>query len=130
MGFSTETPTVLVVNDEPLIRMDIEATIENADFRIYEAANADDAVALLEKCEDIEVVLTDVDMPGSMNGIELAHYAQAQRPLKIIFSSGQRYVAGTNLPPGAVFLAKPMQRSRLLDNLNTTSGKRRAAQAG
>jgi two-component system, response regulator PdtaR len=121
---SPSSLAVLVVDDEPLIRMDIAATIENASFRVYEAANADDAVALLESREDIKVVITDVEMPGSMNGIELAHFAQAYRPLKIIVASGKRDVAARDLPPGAVFLPKPVHPSHLVENLrDLTKGR-------
>jgi two-component system, response regulator PdtaR len=112
MDISLESPAVLVVDDEPLIRMDFAATIEDAGFRVYEAGNADDALALLESGADIKVIVTDVDMPGSMNGTEFAHYAHAFRPLKIIVASGKTNGAARDLPPGAVFLAKPLAAIR------------------
>jgi|HubBroStandDraft_4_1064222.scaffolds.fasta_scaffold496413_2 CheY-like chemotaxis protein len=68
MGIPGQPPAVLVVDDELLIRMDLAATIEESGFKVYEAANADQAVEILEKVEDITVLLTDVNMPGSMNG--------------------------------------------------------------
>ena len=59
---------VLVVEDEPLIRMDVAATFEEAGYKVYEAANADEAVGLLEEFADIHALVTDVDMPGSIDG--------------------------------------------------------------
>jgi CheY-like chemotaxis protein len=99
---------VLVVEDELLIRMDVAATIEEAGYKVYEAANADQAVELLE-LETIHVLFTDVDMPGSMDGVELAHYAHSFWPLKILITSGHRQVTLSELPPGAVFLQKPFR---------------------
>jgi two-component system, response regulator PdtaR len=89
---SSRTLAVLVVDDEPLLRMDLAATIEDAGYKVYEAANADEAVAILEKVEGIKVLFTDVDMPGSMNGVELAHYARSYWPVEIIVTSGHREV--------------------------------------
>jgi CheY-like chemotaxis protein len=65
--------TVLVVEDDPLVRMDVAVTIQRAGFKAIEAANADEAVELLADHADINILLTDVDMPGSMDGVELAH---------------------------------------------------------
>jgi two-component system, response regulator PdtaR len=90
-----------------LLRMDVAATIEDAGFKVYEAANADEAVALLEERADIRVLFTDVDMPGSMDGVALAHYARSNRPMRIIVASGYRAIALQDLPPKATFLEKP-----------------------
>jgi CheY-like chemotaxis protein len=64
---------VLVVEDEPLLRMDAVDMIREAGFDVLEASNADEAILLLETRPYIEVMFTDIDMPGSMNGIKLAH---------------------------------------------------------
>lgn len=69
-----QVSAVLVVDDEPLIRMDVAATIASAGFKVYEASNAEEAVALLAEYADIHVPFTDVEMPGGgMNGTQLAH---------------------------------------------------------
>jgi Response regulator receiver domain len=65
---------VLVVEDEALIRMETREVIEEAKFEVYEACNADEAIELLAAHSDIALIFTDVDMPGSMDGVKLAHY--------------------------------------------------------
>jgi CheY-like chemotaxis protein len=63
---------VLVVEDEPFVRMDAVDIVEEAGFIAAEATNADEAMRILETNPDIRIVFTDIDMPGSMDGIKLA----------------------------------------------------------
>ena len=80
---------VLVVEDEALVRLSTREEIEAAGFKVYEAHNADEAIRLLEANPDIELIFTDVDMPGSMDGVKLAHYVRKRwPPVKIIVTSG------------------------------------------
>lgn len=67
-----ELITVLVVEDEVIIRMDISSALEAAGFRVLEAGNADEAITILHQSPDIQVLFTDIDMPGSMDGLKLA----------------------------------------------------------
>lgn len=117
MAVSDESIAVLVVEDEPLILMDVAATIRDVGFRVYEAVNADEAIGLLEEHSDICVLFTDVDMPGSMDGVMLAHFAHSFRRLKIIVASGQRNVEAKDLPPGAIFFEKPYRPDHLVATL-------------
>jgi CheY-like chemotaxis protein len=99
---------VLIVEDEPLIRMGAVDLIENAGFEVYEAGSADAAIALLELHKEIRLIFTDVDMPGSMDGLKLAHYVRGRwPPVKIIITSGHIKVTEESLPAGAIFLPKP-----------------------
>jgi two-component system, response regulator PdtaR len=99
---------VLIVEDEPLIRMGAVDLIENAGFEVYEAGSADAAIALLELHKEIRLIFTDVDMPGSMDGLKLAHYVRGRwPPVKIIVTSGHIKVTEESLPAGAIFLPKP-----------------------
>jgi two-component system, response regulator PdtaR len=99
---------VLIVEDEPLIRMGAVDLIENAGFEVYEAGSADAAIALLELHTEIRLIFTDVDMPGSMDGLKLAHYVRGRwPPVKIIITSGHIKVTEESLPAGAIFLPKP-----------------------
>jgi len=99
---------VLIVEYEPLIRMGAVYLIEDAGFEVYEAASADVAIALLELHKDICLIFTDVDMPGSMDGLKLAHYVRGRwPPVKIIVTSGHVKVTEESLPAGALFLPKP-----------------------
>src|SRR5712671_4931218 len=86
----TIKPTVLVVEDEMLLRMRAVEIVEDAGFTPLEAVNADDALVLLEAHSDIELLFTDIQMPGSMNGLKLAHAVHERWPsIKIILVSGQ-----------------------------------------
>jgi two-component system, response regulator PdtaR len=126
MDISSPPLAVLVVDDEPFIRMDLAATIEDAGFKVYEAPNADRAVELLESCADIQILFTDVDMPGSMNGVELAHYARSYWPVKIIVTSGHGQIPPAQLPPGAVFLGKPVRPAHVVAQLRSMVARRDA----
>jgi|ERR1700677_2744173 two-component system, response regulator PdtaR len=99
---------VLIVEDEPLIRTGAVYLIEDAGFKVYEAGSADAAIALLELHKEIRLIFTDVDMPGSMDGLKLAHYVRGRwPPVKIIVTSGHIKVTEESLPAGAIFLPKP-----------------------
>jgi two-component system, response regulator PdtaR len=117
MDLADQPTAVLVVEDEPLIRINLAATIENAGFKVYEASDADEAVALLAEYADISVLFTDIEMPGAMNGVQLAHYAHSYRPIRSIVTSGRQKIAATDLPRGAIFLAKPYRPSDVLEKL-------------
>src|ERR1700733_13275044 len=81
---------ILIVEDEPLIRMGVVSQLEDAGFLIYEARNADEAICRLEEHAEIRLVFTDINMPGSIDGLRLAHYARGRwPPVKIIVTSGQ-----------------------------------------
>jgi CheY-like chemotaxis protein len=99
---------VLIVEDEPLIRMGAVHLIEDAGYEVYEAGSADAAIALLELHKEIRLIFTDVDMPGSMDGLKLAHCVRGRwPPVKIIVTSGHIKVTEESLPAGAIFLPKP-----------------------
>ncbi|QIK39375.1 response regulator [Pontivivens nitratireducens] len=101
-------PAVLIVEDEPLIRMDAIDIVEDAGFRTYEAASADAALLVMERVDDIAILFTDVDMPGSMNGLELAAHVRDTRPsVKILITSGIFNVDQSPLPNGSVVIQKP-----------------------
>ena len=101
-------PVVLIVEDEPLVRQFALQTIEDAGFEVIEAANADEAIQILESRTDIRVVFTDVHMPGSMDGLKLAHAVRNRwPPIKIIVTSGREFLMEQDLPEGGRFFAKP-----------------------
>jgi two-component system, response regulator PdtaR len=107
-------PTVLVVEDEPFIRMDIVKCLQDTGLEVIEAANADDAINILESRDDIRLVFTDVDMPGSMDGLRLASFVRDRwPPIKLIVTSGHVPVSGADLPSGGRFFAKPYRGSQV-----------------
>ncbi len=99
---------VLIVEDEFLLRMDAVEMIADAGFEAVEAANADQAIGILESRRDITVVFTDIQMPGSMDGLKLARAIRGRwPPIKIIATSGRANVLEPDLPEGGRFLRKP-----------------------
>lgn len=114
---------VLVVEDEPLIRLGLASAIEEAGYDVAEAANAGEAIRVLERDRAIRLVLTDVDMPGGMDGIRLAHYVRDRwPPVQLIVISGKVGVKPGELPPGARYLGKPYQEPQLLGLVQTMIG--------
>lgn len=109
-------PVLLVVEDEPLLRMMAVDLAEDAGFEVVEAANADDAAAILEARFDIRVVFTDIDMPGSLCGMRLAACIRDRwPPIDIILTSGQARPDPAALPARAVFFAKPYRHEEVAD---------------
>jgi CheY-like chemotaxis protein len=106
----TRAAAVLVVEDEALIRMDIVECLEDAGFEVIEAATADQAIEVLERRDDIRIVFTDVDMPGSMDGLKLAAFVRERwPPIKLIVTSGHVPVGEEDLPASGRFFSKPYQ---------------------
>jgi two-component system, response regulator PdtaR len=82
--------------------------LEKAGFEVIEAVNADEAIMVLERRADILVIFTDIDMPGSMDGVKLAHFVRDRwPPVKIIATSDYARITQSDLPDGACFLRKP-----------------------
>jgi two-component system, response regulator PdtaR len=75
---ATKRPVVLIVEDEILLRMNAAETIGDACFDVVEARNADEAIEILEACPNIHVVFTDIQMPGSMDGLKLARFVRSR----------------------------------------------------
>jgi CheY-like chemotaxis protein len=114
---------VLVVEDEPIIRLGMVSSIEDAGYDVIEASNADEAIARLAQDDEVGVVVTDVDMPGSMDGIRLAHYVRRRwPPIQLLVISGKIGVKTGELPAGARFMSKPYQEPQLLNLISSLSG--------
>lgn len=114
---------ILVVEDEPLIRLGMAFMLEDAGFAVVEAANADEAIERLERNPNIRVIITDVDMPGTMDGVKLAHYVRRQwPPIQLIVVSGKVGLKDIELPEGTEFLSKPYQDAHLLRVIEKVTG--------
>src|SRR3954466_4163485 len=101
---------VLVVEDEMLLRMRAVDMVEDAGFTSVEAVDAEQAVAVLESRSDIPFFFTDIQMPGSMDGLKLAHAVRKRwPPIKIILVSGQLKVTDLELPADSRFFGKPLE---------------------
>jgi CheY-like chemotaxis protein len=114
-------PVVLVVEDEFLVRMAAIGMVEEAGFEAVEAADADEAIAILEARPDIHVVFTDIRMPGSMDGLKLATYVRGKwPPIKIVATSGDHRLqkgddGGCSLPAKAIYSCSDSGHSSPVD---------------
>src|ERR1039457_6818186 len=123
-GQSAVLRAVLVVEDEMLLRMRAVDMVEDAGFTAVEAINADDALAILESRSDIELLFTDIQMPGSMDGLKLAYAVHARWPLiKIILGSGQLKLTDNDKPPDSRFFGKPLDVKQMIGEMQDMIGK-------
>ncbi len=100
--------TILVVENEALVRLELADRLARSGLIVLVASDADEAIALLDVHPEIEVLFTDVTMPGSMDGIRLAHHVRGRwPPVKIIVASGMIGGHLQVLPTGSLFLSKP-----------------------
>ena len=116
-------PLILIVEDEFLLRLDYAETIESAGFEVIHGANADEAIAILKARLDIHVVFTDIQMPGSMDGLKLARFVRNRwPPIKIVATSALLRVEDDDLPAGSVFLPKPYRGTEVVATLRQLTG--------
>jgi CheY-like chemotaxis protein len=123
-GNSPRAPTVvLIVEDEALLRMLAVEVVEDAGFVALEACDADEAVALLESRPDIALLFTDINMPGSMDGLKLAHAVRNRwPPIKILVVSGQVWPQQSDLPSNSCFVSKPYATEAIVAELRSLIG--------
>ena len=110
--------TVLIVEDEILILEVIQTELEDAGYDVVVANNADDAIAVLEARADIHLVFTDIDMPGSMDGLKLAACVRDRwPPVHIIITTGK--ARPLDIPANALFIPKPYIGRTVVDAVRT-----------
>jgi CheY-like chemotaxis protein len=109
---------VLVVEDDPLVRFNAVLMLEDAGFEVLEAPDADAAIELLETRSDITVIFTDIEMPGTMDGLKLA-FAVRDRwpPVAIIIASGRIRPQPHEMPSRVTFLRKPYSEAEVLASI-------------
>lgn len=121
--------TVLVVEDEPLIRMVLAAALEDRGYAVAEAGTVLEAIAALAS-RDIDGVITDIDMPGGSSGLDLARLiASSMNDLPVIITSGGHALADDDLPHGARFVSKPYNLERILELLNEMTSAQELGQS-
>ena len=119
----TEVPNVLIVEDEMMLRMRAVDIVEDAGFRPVEAVNADEALSILESRSDISLLFTDIQMPGSMDGLKLAHAVHDRWPgIKIILVSGQVNPSAAEKPADSRFFGKPLSVEKMIKELQAMVG--------
>lgn len=113
-------PLVLVVEDEALIRLSATVMLEDAGFDTLEAASADEAIRHLETNMRIQIVFTDINMPGSMDGLRLAATIRNRwPPIELVLTSGNIRVDQQDIPERGVFLPKPYSSRQLIDTMRS-----------
>ncbi len=123
LDHSSAPAVVLVVEDEMLLRMRAVDMVEDAGFTSVEAVNADEAVAILESRSDIALLLTDIQMPGSMDGLKLAHAVHERwPPIRIILVSGQLRPASIDIPADSRFFGKPLEAKEMIAEMQDMIG--------
>ncbi|VWX53287.1 conserved hypothetical protein [Novosphingobium sp. 9U] len=119
MGSRLKTK-VLLVEDEPMIRAIGIDALEEAGFEVIEAKDADEAVRILELLGEVHVLFTDIRMPGSMNGLELAKLVHERWPaMKILVTSGDTWPTQTQIPDEGHFLPKPYRLEALQNEVSS-----------
>ena len=114
---------VLIVDDDLLVRLNAAFLLEDAGFDAIEAGNADEAVALLEARQDIKVVFTDINMPGSMDGLALAQAVRRRwPPVELVLTSGFARVRDEDMPERGLFLGKPYKPNELVGMIRSLTG--------
>ena len=123
LDHSVVPSVVLVVEDEMLLRMRAVEMVEDAGFTPVEAVDAEEAVAILESRSDIALLFTDIQMPGSMDGLMLAHAVHTRwPPIKIILVSGQLRSANLDIPADSRFFGKPLEAKEMIAEMQDMIG--------
>ncbi|MEZ0241731.1 MAG: HWE histidine kinase domain-containing protein [Sphingomonas sp.] len=123
MSGPTPTPIVLIVEDEMVLRMRAVDIVEDAGFIPVQAVSADEAMRVLESRDDISLLFTDIQMPGSMDGLKLAHAVHSRWPhIKIILVSGQIAVTDADKPADSRFFPKPLEIQQMVLELQKMIG--------
>jgi len=123
LDHSVVPSVVLVVEDEMLLRMRAVDMVEDAGFTPVEAMGADEAVAILESRSDIALLFTDIQMPGGMDGLGLAHAVHERwPPIKIILVSGRLQPASVDIPADSRFFGKPLEAKEMIAEMQSMIG--------
>jgi two-component system, response regulator PdtaR len=119
MAIATENePAVLLVEDEPILRMMVGDFLTEHQITVIEAYDVETAVAALERCPEIRILFTDIDMPGLLDGADLAQEAAQRWPnLRLFLTTGKRMPPLSRIPTGCEFLPKPYDLGKLAERI-------------
>ena len=108
--------SILIVEDDVLTNEYLEFILEQAGYDVVSATSADEAAALLEDRDDVQLIVTDINLPGTMNGLRLAAAVKARRPeMNIIIVTGCGAPQGDEIPPGSLFVPKPYNARKMIE---------------
>jgi two-component system, response regulator PdtaR len=109
------TRVILTVEDDVFVGAQLEALLSDLGYIVISTANADEAIMVLESRNDISVIVTDINMPGSMDGLKLAAAVRDRwPPIKIIVTTGRKRPEADQMPSGSVFVPKPYDRAAIV----------------
>ena len=109
-------PAVLIVEDDALVSLDISEALRANEYDVITVTNADDAIVVLESRNDVHTIFTDINMPGSMDGLNLAAAVRDRwPPVNIIVTSGNRIPDPDQLPEKSLFIPKPYHSAEVLE---------------
>ena len=116
-------PIVLIVEDDMILRMRSVDIVEDAGYTPVEAVDADEALGILQSRSDIALLFTDIQMPGSMDGLQLAHAVYERWPqLKIILVSGKLKLSSAEIPRDSRFFGKPLVSAQMITEMQDMIG--------
>ncbi|MGI4765051.1 MAG: response regulator [Janthinobacterium lividum] len=121
---SPPPPLILVVDDEAMLRFLAADTLEESGFRVVEAENAKEALKVLAEQSDVRVLFTDINMPGALDGLDLAREVHARWPtIKLIVTSGRLRLSDGEIPDSGRFVAKPYSPDTLVEEIRQATGE-------
>jgi two-component system, response regulator PdtaR len=107
---------ILIVEDDVLANEHLEFILQQAGYEVLSATSADEAAELLEDHEDVQLLVTDINLPGNVNGLKLAAAAKARRPeMNIIIVTGYSAPKNDEIPPGSLFIPKPYNAQKMIE---------------
>ena len=116
---TASAPLVLVVDDDALLRLNATDMLEENGFGVVEAVDAADALRILESRQDVRLLFTDIQMPGKLDGMDLAREVHARWPsVLLVITSGQIRPASAEIPDDGRFVAKPYRAQDILEQVN------------
>lgn len=131
MAYECTRPTILVVEDDALIRMYGTDVLAEAGFEVIEAGNADDALEVLHQHDDIQLLFSDVDMPGSLDGLALARLVHERWPtIRLLLTSGHHNLGAASLPDDGRFVRKPWTQDVLIAKIRDVLEQADSDQSG
>ncbi len=115
-----DTQSILIVEDEAIIRFELADFFVDANYTVFEASDANEAIAILERENSVRIVLTDIQLPGSMDGLRLAHHVRDRYPPTVLLiTSGGALVPSDAMPLNSLFVSKPFDPSAILEKIES-----------
>jgi two-component system, response regulator PdtaR len=108
--------SILILEDDVLTNEYLEFILQQAGYEVVSATSADEAAELLEDHEDVQLLVTDINLPGNMNGLKLAAAVKTRRPeINIIIVTGYSAPKNDEIPPGSLFVPKPYNARKIIE---------------